>query len=109
MRPIFALASQISTIRKKQEHIYFFVSGKWNTLSLIQRLKLNSICNMFLIHILFSDEEDRTDLPYSPFLTQVNHDIWRIISLNGNDIKKDEIKVSFDQICVSLNSIGEKV
>lgn len=105
MRPICALASQISTIRKNQEKIYFFVTDKWNTLSLTERLQINYIFNMFMIHILFSDEEDQMNLPYSPFLTQVDHDIWRVISLNGSDIKKDEIKVSFDQIRESLKSM----
>lgn len=109
MRPIFALASQISTVRKNQDQIYFFVGDKWNSLAERHRLQLNSIFNMFMIHILFSDELDRIDLPYSPFLTQVDRNIWRIISFNGTNIKKDDIEVSFDQIRESLKSMEDSV
>ncbi len=109
MRPIFALASQISTIRKNIDPIYFYVSGKWNSFSKMERSELHSILQLFHIHILYSDEEDKTDLPASSWMTKVDHDIWNIYELRDSLCIKHNIEVSFDKIRNSLNSINEKV
>ncbi len=109
MRPIFVLASQISTIRKNSDPIYFYVSGKWNSFSKMERSELHSILQLFRIHILYSDEEDKTDLPASSWMTKVDHDIWNIYELRDSLCIKHPIEVSFDQIRDSLNSIYEKV